>query len=121
MKKYRIIALWMERIASAGMMITLLSLFLFHCSFTYVLVSGAFFVILLIASFVISFLFWRCTNCAKGFPIRYGIVDKGETCPYCGKKNRIEYIGDHSIMNLDTKNAMQKPYELHSIFYFVGY
>ncbi len=37
------------------------------------------------------------------------------------EKNRIEYIGDHSIMNLDTKNAMQKPYELHSIFYFVGY
>lgn len=86
MKKYRIIALWMERIASAGMMITLLSLFLLHSPLTFVLVSGAFSVILLIASFVISLLFWRCTNCAKGFPIRYGIVDKGETCPYCGKK-----------------------------------
>lgn len=86
MKKYRIIALWLARIASAGMMITLLSLFLFHCSFTVVLVLGAFFVILLTVSLVISLLFWRCTNCAKGFPIHYGIVDKGEICPYCGKK-----------------------------------
>ncbi len=86
MRKYRIIALWMERIASVGMIITLLSMYLFQCSVTVVLVLGAFSVILLTVSLVISLLFWRCTNCGKGFPIHYGIVDKGEICPYCGEK-----------------------------------
>lgn len=41
---------------------------------------------LALGSIGISFLFWRCPHCDKGFPIQHTRFDKMEICPFCGKE-----------------------------------
>ncbi|MDE6915356.1 MAG: hypothetical protein K2P39_00955, partial [Lachnospiraceae bacterium] len=61
-----------------------LMVFLIPISVETLLSLVVFLMAVLLTDIVISFLFWRCPNCQKGFPIKYSIVDKGNVCPYCG-------------------------------------
>lgn len=70
--------------AILGLACTVLSVFLIPISFEIVLFLVIIFMAVLGIDIALSFLFWRCPNCQKGFPIKYSIVDKGNICPYCG-------------------------------------
>ncbi len=37
-------------------------------------------------SLILSFLFWRCKYCGKGFELRHGSMDRMLYCPYCNKE-----------------------------------
>lgn len=52
----------------------------------YILACSVLFFILAGSSIAVSLLFWRCPKCGKGFPLRYGAMDRAECCPFCGEK-----------------------------------